>query len=145
MTGGEKLLIAGVAGLGIVAILRFRNASATQVSPPVSGPMNLNPHFDMSGIAAAGPFGAPLAVLQPVVSGGINKLNSAIGGANPYAGLKRNADGTYTDGTGAKITFNADGTITRKAQSWTSTNGGKLIVGTANVAKSIYNNVVSIF
>ncbi len=111
MKGGEILLVAGAAGLGIFAIIKFRNSAS--VSPPPGGAPTVTATFDMSGLGAAGPLGAPLAVLQPTVKAGVDKLNSAIGGSNPYAGLKRNSDGTYTDGQGCKLTFKPDGTYTR--------------------------------
>src|SRR5215831_3692765 len=98
MTGGEKLLVVGAAGIGIFAILKFRqNAANNQISPP-GAPPKINAQFDMSGLAAAGPLGAPLAVLQAPTKAAVDKLNTAIGGSNPYAGLTRNSDGTYTDG-----------------------------------------------
>lgn len=144
MTGGERLLIVGAAGLGIVAFLKFRQNNPNQISPPV-GPSSLNPRFDMSGLGAAGPLGAPLAVLQPLVAGGINKLNSAFGGANPYAGLTKNANGTYTDGLGANVKLNSDGTVTRTNPNWKNTNGGKIIYGTGQAIKSIGGAIASIF
>lgn len=144
MTGGEKLLVVGAAGLGIVAILKFKQNNPSQISPPV-GASNINPQFDMSGIGAAGPLGAPLAVLQPGVKAGIDALNKGIGGANPYAGLTKQADGSYKDGLGASYTFNADGTYTRKNPSWKQTNGGKIIYGTGSAVVNAFKSVGSIF
>jgi hypothetical protein len=136
MKGGEIILVAGAAGLGIFAILKFKNSQSSNVVAPPGAPPTISANFDMSGIGAAGPLGAPLAVLQPTVKAGIDKIDSSLGLTNPYAGLKKNSDGTYTDGMGCKLTFKPDGTYTRNCG-----NGG--IVGLAKKGASGLKKLVS--
>jgi hypothetical protein len=113
MTGGEKALVVGAVGLGIIAILKSRTSPTNVISPPGSPPV-INSRFDRSAIGLAGPLGAPLAIVADnVTTPVISSINKAVGGVNPYAGLKKNPDGTYTDGMGCTIKFNANGTYQR--------------------------------
>ena len=113
MKAGEIILIGGAVGLGILAIVKARQAQSSAVVPPAGSPGTIDAHFDMSGLGAAGPLAPILAPLQPAVKGTIDTVNKKIGGANPYAGLTKNSDGTYTDGMGCKLTFKPDGTYNR--------------------------------
>jgi hypothetical protein len=113
MKAGEIILIGGAVGLGILVIVKARQAQSSAVVPPAGAPPIVNAQFDMSGLGAAGPLAPILAPLQPAVKGTIDTVNKKIGGANPYAGLTKNSDGTYTDGMGCKLTFKPDGTYNR--------------------------------
>lgn len=82
---------------------------------------------------------APIAkyVTTPIV----HAANAVVGGASPYADLKPNGDGTYTDGLGAHVVVNADGTVTRHNPPFSQTNGGKVIIaaghGLATAGKAV--------
>lgn len=103
MTTGEGLLIAGVTGLGVFAYLKFRNQQ-TASRPPVTAPPVLRAQVSLAGAPPV------LAALQPAASNAVHNLNKALG-LNPgiQASWVRNPDGTYTDGSGCKITIAPDG------------------------------------
>jgi hypothetical protein len=154
MTGGEKVLIVGAAGLGIVAFLKYRSAAVPISSPvgsPPTGPV-------VGGFVQTGPvlpqLGPAYAVLKPIADNittpAINKLNSAIGGYNPYGpptNLTQNPDGTFssTDQMGIKTTYNKDGTVTRTNTVGYFTPAAKQIKAAATGVKNVAVGVVDDF
>jgi hypothetical protein len=125
MTGGEKLLIAGAVGVVGLALLKARaNASAPPPTTATGGPAfsniptgtvvapSLSPTF--GSLIALFPYAPQVSALAAVsITPVVNDINKAIDGANPYGGLTKNANGTFTDGMGCIITFHADGSYDR--------------------------------
>lgn len=142
MDAGRLLIIAGGTLAGVWLLSRFAASSAGGVSASNAGAVPT-----ANGVSVAptvtdfGPvvpqLGAFYAVAKPladkVTTPLINKINSAVGGATPYGPLKnvkQNPDGSYTgtDGLGATVTLNPDGTIHRTNPSFSQTNGGKVLI-----------------
>jgi hypothetical protein len=155
MTGGEKVLIVGAAGLGIVAFLKYRSATALPVSPSVgtapTGPV-------VGGFVQTGPvlpqFGPVYAALKPIADNIttplINKVNSVVGGYNAYGAptnLTQNPDGTFssTDQMGIKTTYNKDGTVTRTNTVGYFTPAAKQVKAAATGVKNAAVGVVDDF
>lgn len=114
MTGGEKALVVGAVGLGILAFLKSRSA-ASALPPNLSGPSTLTPTFTDLGPGAGilAPIYNVTKPLAPVIQKPLAVINNRIGGFNPYGKLTRNSDGSYTDSAGCKITFLPNGTMHR--------------------------------
>lgn len=116
MSGGEKVLIAGAVGLGVVAYLKFRSNAQSNLSPSASAPPRIKAVVSLAGAPPA------LAALQGPAANAIHNLNKALGLApGLQADWTRNPDGTYTDGSNCKITLSADGkSYTRKCPGGTA-------------------------
>ncbi len=118
MSAAKIILAAAAVGIGLVVLSRSSAVAAPARAPAPSGPSTLNPTATTIVPPLPG-LGQAYAVLKPVAdhitTPLVHSINSAVGGVDPYGKLTRNADGTYTDGTGATVTLNANGTITRKA------------------------------
>jgi hypothetical protein len=125
----KVILAAAAVGIALVVISRSSAGAGTSPAAPAPGApagTKLEATFaplvpPLPGIGPAVAVIKPIAdnVTTPIINGLNNGLKSvgAVGpvqlGGSPYGPLVKNTDGTFTDGTGAKITPNADGTYTR--------------------------------
>jgi hypothetical protein len=116
MSGGEKVLIAGVVGVGVFAYLKFRSNQQTNLPPSAYAPPTIKAQVSLAGAPPA------LQPLQGPASNAVHNLNKALGLApGIQADWTRNPDGTYTDGSNCKITLSPDGkTYTRKCPGGTA-------------------------
>lgn len=158
MDAGRLVIVGGGTLLGVWLLSRLASASvpSSSTAPASSTTQGLvNPTFTDFGPVVP-QLGPAYAALKPIADNIttplINGLNHAVGGADPYGGvknLKQNPDGTFTgtDGLGATVTFNKDGTINRSygsfSQQWERSNVHGALVDVKNAAVSGYEGAKS--
>lgn len=122
----------------------FRTSSKDLAPPPTNLTQQppLTPTFVDPPVAAIPIVGTLYRTLKPLekpIQNGLAKVNTAIGGVNPYGNLTPNGDGTYTDGAKCKITPNKDGSYNRDCGAW-----DKNIKPVEKVAKKVASGAVSV-
>jgi hypothetical protein len=138
VSAAKVIIAAAAVGIGLVLISRH-GAAAPVGTPTPATPPGFVPAVPIQFGPVVPQLGPAYSVLKPIADNVttplVHALNGAVGGATPFGGLKSNGDGTYTDGLGATITPNADGTVTRKAAPWRQTNGGRVIVAVGSTVQ----------
>lgn len=142
---GRKLLIVAAAGAGAWWFLR-RTAGVVVPGGGAAAAVTLSSAHDVIQptisdpgpvLPGLGPFyNAAKPIADNITTPLIHKINSTVGGVDPTAGLKKNKNGTYTDGLGSTLTLNSDGTVHRQNPPWQQTNGGKVIVAVGHAFAS---------
>ncbi len=137
----KRILIIGGGALAAYWLLnRFAGGSSEGVGaaapPALFVPPKVTGGFVQTGpgVGALAPvYGLFRPIADNITTPLINAANRSVGGVNPYGAPSaptKNAAGqwTQTDPLGATITYNPDGTYTRKNPSFSQTNGGKFII-----------------
>lgn len=144
MTTGEGLLVAGVAGLGVFAYLKFRN---NQQSPSVGSSKPaavqnglVNSILGLPGLRQAYQVLKPIA--DNVTTPAINKLNSAVGGPNIYGppNVVIDAKGNVTSKGvgGTTITYKPGGGVTITGGTSVGSAISKSVTGSVHAIESIF-------